>query len=63
MSNARSIMKAISPISSRFFSISAISTLASGNMGRSILPMNVARKSTKTVPKTIMSMPPNSLGR
>ena len=63
MSSASNIMNAISPIRSRFFSISAISTLASGNMGCSILPMNVARKSTNTVPKTMISMPPSSLGR
>ena len=62
-SSASSSMKAIKPIMSRFFSMSAISLLASGNIGFIILPMNDARKSTSTVPKTIMRIPPRSLGR
>lgn len=43
--------------------MSAISTLASGNIGLSILPMNVARKSTNTVPKTMIIMPARILGK
>ena len=56
-------MKAIKPIRSRFFSISAMLALASGNIGFIIFPMNEVRSSIAINPKTTMTIPPSSLGK
>lgn len=54
---------AINPMNSRFFSMSAISVLLGPNVGLITFPTSWAKKSTSTMPKTITSMPPKSLGK
>ncbi|OPX58790.1 MAG: hypothetical protein A4E30_01445 [Methanomassiliicoccales archaeon PtaB.Bin215] len=63
MFRASSTTKAMSPMNSRFFSISAMLCLPSANMGRTMRPMNEDRKSAKNAPTTSTRTPTNSLGR